>query len=85
MRNLLYLVTSPTPPSPELIPAHHPPENEASVVLMQEGMVHRQIPAERIYILQDHPSSSDARPVLPTVSYQDLVRMIFEADSVVAL
>ena len=85
MRKLLYLITSQTPPSPELIPPHHPPEDEVSVILTQNEMVHRQIPAERIYILQDQARSSDARPALPTVSYQDLVRMIFEADSVVAL
>lgn len=85
MRKILYLLTKgPDQFSKDLlVPAS--PDQDVSVVLMQNGITLPEVPASRIYALSEDVAARKVASPFPTVSYQDLLRMIFDADTVVAL
>ncbi|MGH7230761.1 MAG: hypothetical protein ACREJU_05295 [Nitrospiraceae bacterium] len=85
MRKLLYLLKSPVPHAEDLLPQHPNAEQDVSVVLIQEGVAQQHIAADRVYALSEDAAARGRASVFPTVSYEDLVRMIFEADTVIAL
>jgi sulfur transfer complex TusBCD TusB component (DsrH family) len=71
-------------PGPLLPDSSHADLNVA-VILIQEGVVLKQVHADHVYVLSEDASTRGITPAFPTVSYRDMIQMMFEADSVVAL
>lgn len=83
MRTILYLVgKDPTPLSQSLFKTD---SQDTSVILIQEAVSSVQVPISRVSALSEDVSSRNAMSSLPTLSYQDVLRSIFEADAVIAL
>lgn len=55
------------------------------MILLQDGISHRQVPTSRVYTLSDDAVSKGANSSFPSLSYKDLLQMMFEADGVVVL
>ena len=86
MRKILYLVTKgPGQSSLNLLPKHPQTTEEISVILLQDGVSHRQLPTSHVFALSDDVASRGVASSFPSVSYQDILRMLFEADGVVVL
>ena len=86
MRKILYLLTKgPGEPSLDLLPKNLQTGKEISVILLQDGIFHRHVPASHVYTLSDDAVSNGVNSSFPSVSYQDLLQMMFEADGVVVL
>ena len=60
------------------------PNSEVSIVLLQDG-VRTHLSAHRVYALSDDVTARHLTPSYPVISYTDMLRMIFEADAVIAL
>ncbi len=58
---------------------------ELSVVLLQDGVTLTDFPTNRVYALSDDVSARHITPIYPVISYADVLRMMFEADAVIAL
>lgn len=58
---------------------------EVSVVLLQSGVTLRHMSAKRVYALSDDARARNITPAYPMISYGDMLRMMFEADTVIAL
>lgn len=58
---------------------------EVSVVLLQDGVSLTDFPANRVYALTDDVRARHMMSPYPMISYADVLRMIFEADAVIAL
>ncbi len=84
MRKLLYLVKSLSGHG-SLFPTPRHADLDVSVILIQDGVALKQVPANHVYVLSEDAAARGVTPAFPTVSYRDMVRMMFEADSVVAL
>jgi len=86
LRKILYLVTKgPGQSSLNLLPKHPQTTEEISVILLQDGVSHRQLPTSHVFALSDDVASRGVASSFPSVSYQDILRMLFEADGVVVL
>jgi len=86
LRKILYLLTKgPGQPSLDLLPKSPRTGEEISVILLQDGIFHRQVPGSRVYTLSDDAVPKGANSPFPAVSYRDLLQMMFEADGVVVL
>ncbi len=81
-RNVLYLLTKPVI-DPLLQSA--PQEHEKSVVLLQDGVLLHDVPAQKIYYLTEDADARNVSPPGKPVSYGDIVQLIFDAEGVVAL
>lgn len=68
-----------------MMSAYPASEQEVSVVLIQDGVAVRDVPASRVYVLSDDAASRNITPSFPAISCAEMLRMIFEADSVIAL
>lgn len=55
------------------------------MILLQDGIFHRHVPASHVYTLSDDAVSKGANSSFPSVSYQDLLQMMFKADGVIVL
>lgn len=71
--------------SVSLLPTDSDSKNDVSVVLVQDGVRHQKLPFPYIFTLSDDVLSRKLSSPFPSVSYQDLVRMIFEAENVAVL
>ena len=71
-------------PSLSLLPKTTPGET-LSVILVQDAVSLADVPGDHVYALADDAVSSEVPPGRRTISYEDMARMIFEADHVVAL
>ena len=85
MRKILFLVKDSNLATPTLIPEDASPNQTVSIILLQDGVRLRDLNRQSIHTLSDDAETRGLVPSYPVVSYQDLLRMIFEADSVVAL
>lgn len=84
MRNVLYILGD-TRASGSLLPSSPSTGNQTSVVLIHDAVGLSQVPAARVYALADDVTSRKASPSFPVISYGDFLRLIFEADNIVAL
>ena len=83
---MLYIVgKSPSQESVSLLSTDISSQNDVSVVLIQDGIKHTSIPFSHVFTLRDDVSSEKSVSSFPSVTYQDLLRMIFEADMVAVL
>lgn len=86
MRKILYLLTKDVGQlAPDVIPKNPVAGDEISVILMQGGISLPQVHASHVYTLSDDTASKNECSSFPSVSYQDVLRMVFEADGVVVV
>jgi len=86
MKKTLYLVsTAPTGEEISLLPASADLLSGVRVVLIEDAVRHRSLPFPHVFALSDDMVSRGVASPFPSVSYQDIVRMIFEADHVVVV
>jgi sulfur transfer complex TusBCD TusB component (DsrH family) len=86
MKKTLYIVSKgPDRDGASLLPDRSVSEQDVSVVLIQDGAAHQTLPFTHVYILSDDVLSGKLSSPFPSVSYQDLLRMIFEAEKVAVL
>ena len=76
---------APSAESVSLLPTDSGSKNDVSVVLVQEGVRHQKLPFLFVFTLSDDVLSRKVSSPFPSVSYQDLLRMLFEAETVVVL
>ena len=83
MKKMLYIVSqAPSEESVSLLPADSGSKNDILVVLVQDGVRHQKLPFPYVFTLSDDLLSRKLSSPFPSVSYQDLLRMIFEAETV---
>ena len=86
MKKTLYIVSKgPDRNGISLLPADPVSEQDTSVVLIQDGVTDQTLPFSYVYVLSDDVLSKKLISPFPSVSYQDLLRMIFEAEMVAVL
>ena len=85
MRKILYLVKDANPTTKPLVPEQTPPDQAISIVLLQDAVRRDDFKRELVHALSNDVESLGIVPSCPLVSYHDLLRMIFDADAVVAL
>ena len=68
-----------------LLPTDSGSKNDISVVLVHDGVRHQQLPFPHVFTLSDDILSRKLSSPFPSVSYQDLLHMIFEAETVAVL
>ena len=61
------------------------PGETVSVILVQDAVSLAAVPGDHVYALANDTASSGVPPAYRIISYEDMVRMIFEVDRVVAL
>lgn len=76
---------TPSEESVSLLPTDSGSKNDVSVVLVQDGVRHQKLPFLYVFTLSDDALSRKVSSPFPSVSYQDLLRMLFEAETVVVL
>jgi hypothetical protein len=85
LRKVLYLLKNPLPSAETILSRQRGSDQSISVVLLQEAVGQRDVPADRVYVLSDDAVTRQIESVYPGISYQEMLTMMFEADSVVAL
>ena len=86
LKKTLYIIgTSPERTEFPLLPSHPAFPENISVVLIQDGVRHQKLPFPHVFALSDDVLSRKLTSAFPSVSYQGLIGMIFEADSVAVL
>lgn len=86
MRKTLYIVS--VPPVAEdisLLPSSRESVAGASVVLVQDGVRHQKLAVSRAFVLGEDAKSRQVTSPFPSISYPELLGMIFEADTVAVL
>lgn len=86
MKRTLYIVSR--PPAPEglsLLPSVANSKDSASVVLIHNGVTLQKPLVPRTFVLGDDVASRNVVSPFPSVSYQKLLQMIFEADNVAVM
>jgi len=85
LRKILYLVKDAMSVGSDLLPSDPPPGGEVAIVLIQDGVTLTHLKTNRIYALSDDVLARNVTSSYPGISYADLLRMMFEADTVIAL
>ena len=75
----------PNPVRTDLLASDETSGSEVSVVLLQDGVSLIDLPTNRVYALSDDVRARHITPPYPVISYADVLRMMFEADAVIAL
>ena len=75
----------PNPVRTDLLVSDQTSDREVSVVLLQDGVSLTDLPTNRVYALSDDARARHITPHYPVISYADVLRMMFEADAVIAL
>lgn len=84
MRKVLYVLNKGTEQfSSELLAPS--PSEETTAVLIQDAVLLKDLPLSRVYALAEDVTSRNISSPFPQISYQDFLRMMFEADAVIAL
>ena len=77
--------TAPNQESVSLLPSQPDFKENVSVVLIQEGVRHQTLPFSHVFALSDDMLLRKLTSPFPSVSYEELVEMIFRADTVAVL
>ncbi len=86
MRKVLYILSKgPAPLSDVLLPKEASPGKDISFLLIQDAVSLTQAPGGQTYALLDDVRTRNVTTPFPTISYRDMLRMIFDADAVIAL
>ena len=73
------------PARTDLLSSDQTSGKEIAVVLLQDGVSLTDLPTNRVYALSDDVRARHIAPSYPVISYADVLRMMFEADAVIAL
>lgn len=73
------------PARTEFVVSDQASDGEVSIVLLQDGVTRTDLAARRVYALSDDVTARHMTSSYPVISYADMLRMIFEADAVIAL
>ena len=88
-RKLLYLLRRPATVghAAEFLPGggSASPEDEISVVLLNGAVTDDSAFPGRTFLLQEDPSLAVPRSGMKVISYADLVKLVFEADSTIVI
>jgi len=68
-----------------LLPKEASPGKDISFLLIQDAVSLTQAPGGQTYALLDDVRTRNVTTPFPTISYRDMLRMIFDADAVIAL
>ncbi len=71
--------------SRSLLTEHVSSGSNVSVILIQDAVTHQCVPGQHVYILSDDALSRNMNSSFPTVSYEEMLKMIFEANHVIVL
>jgi sulfur transfer complex TusBCD TusB component (DsrH family) len=82
---MLYIVSTHDSLRSDLVLSAGVTEQDISVLLIQDAVSLTKVPTPHVFALEDDAASRNITPVFPTVSYRDMVRLMFEADTVIAL
>lgn len=86
MRKVLYLLSRPLGEIPKsLLTPSASSDEEVSVILIEDGVGLDQAPGQLVYALAEDVASRKNESKLSMVSYRDMLRMIFEADTVISV
>ena len=86
LRKVLYILSKgPAPLSDVLLPKEASPGKDISFLLIQDAVSLTQVPGAQTYALVDDVRARNVTTPFPTISYRDMLRMIFDADAVIAL
>ena len=86
MRKVLYVLSKGSAQWSHVpLPKETSPEKQISVLLIQDAVALPHVPGGRTYALVDDVTARKIRPAFPTVSYHEMLRMIFDADTVITL
>ncbi len=80
-RKVLYLLTKPTV---DFLLEAAQPSQESSVILLQEAVHLQNVPGNNVYVLSDNPDEKNSSSY-KSITYKDLINLIFESDQVVSL
>lgn len=61
------------------------PDDETTVVLLQDAVGLTNVPASRVFALAEDVAARGTTAAVPEISYKQLVELLFEADRVVVL
>lgn len=84
MRKILYILRREDHLSTRLLADKVSSEESPSVLLIQDGVRLDGLPVDQVYVLAEDAESRKVTSRYPTVSYQEMVKLIFDADAVVA-
>lgn len=84
--NTLYLITKgPDQFSSDLLPQDMTANKELTVILLQNGVLLDRVSAPRIYALGEDAAARNLSSPYQTISYREMLGMIFQAEHVVTL
>lgn len=79
---VLYLIRK---SSPDSLLENLPADQETSAVLLQDAVSLDELGIQDVYVLDEDARARNVASRFPSISYKDMVRMMFEAEKVVAL
>ncbi len=86
MRNILYILSQdPSEKSGSLLLSGPDPNQQVSILLIQEGVRNERSLHGKCFVLKEDAQARGVFPLFPLVSYADMLRMILQADTVVAI
>ncbi|WP_447975203.1 hypothetical protein [Nitrospira sp. Kam-Ns4a] len=88
MRTRLYLLTKASPDLAQMLLPRPVPADERTQVILLQDAVHldpQQLPASEVYVLSEDAVARHVSPPASSLSYGEMLTMIFGADVVVAL
>lgn len=85
MRKILYLLGKEgSDPSQGLLPLKMSPDHDVSVVLIQDAVGCSTVQGNHVYVLDEDAAARNTVPSFPMVSYQNILRMMWDADCIIA-
>ena len=85
MHKVLYIISNGDSLRSDLVLPAAGADQETSVVLIEAGVTLTDVPSSHVFALAEDVAARNVTPAFPTVSYEEMLRLMFEADSVVAL
>lgn len=86
MRNILYILSQdPLSKGESLLLFEPDPDQQVSILLIQEGVYCSGSLPEKCFVLKEDAQARGVVSLFPSVTYPDMLSMILQADTVVAM
>jgi hypothetical protein len=85
LRKVLYLLKNPLPSAETILSRQRVSDQSISVVLLQEAVGQRDVPADRVYVLSDDAVTRQIESVYPGISTSARVRQDISLNAVTGL
>lgn len=86
MGKSLYIVSrGPDAPLDPLLTGPLPADTKVSVILIHDAVARRDLSAHDVYVLSDDAALHHVKSPFSSVSYEEMLQMIFHADHVVVV